>query len=68
MLIDPKLMRQRAACCSIGTKQCAAICLSHSSLIPLGDCPEVSWVWTDDAIAREHARRPNGPLQLIAQP
>jgi hypothetical protein len=49
---------QRAACRSIGTKQCAAICLSHSCLIPLGECPEVARVWTDEAMERARKRRP----------
>lgn len=57
---------QRAACRSIGTKQCAAICLSHSCHIPLGECPEVARVWTDEAITREHKRRSTDPLMLLA--
>jgi len=55
---------KKFACQSVGTKQCAAICLSHSSLIALGDCPEVSLVWTPEAIMKERKRRPNGPLKL----
>lgn len=52
---------QRVACRSVGTKQCAAICLSHSCLIPLGECPEAALVWTDEAIAQERVRRPDDP-------
>ena len=51
---------QRAACLSMGTKQCAPICLSH---LPFHDyCPEACKVWTKEAIEREEKRRPNGPL------
>lgn len=54
---------QKAACQSVGTKQCAAICLSHSCLIPLGECPSAHEVWKAGAIRRERVRRPNGPLE-----
>jgi hypothetical protein len=57
---------QRAACQSMGTKQCAAICLSHFPTWDwLSGCPEAGRVWTDKAIARERNRRPTGPLGLV---
>jgi hypothetical protein len=52
----------KKACISLGTNQCAAICLQHLSVRPLGDCPEAACVWTDAAITAELKRRPNGPL------
>ena len=51
---------RRAACASVGTKQCAAICLCHSPWdYP---CPAYRVVWTEQALKTELARRPNGPL------
>jgi hypothetical protein len=50
------------ACRSIGTKQCAAICLQHLPSFADGECPQVGFVWDDTAIAAERRRRPNGPL------
>jgi hypothetical protein len=42
----------REMCIQHNTKQCAAICLSHSCLIPLGECPSLLDVWTPEAIQR----------------
>ncbi len=53
---------QRAACASMGTKQCAAICLSHLPSYAAGECPEAAHVWTVKAIEKELQRRPVGPL------
>jgi hypothetical protein len=39
----------RAMCKRRNTKQCAAICLSHSSLVPSGECTEAQIVWGEDA-------------------
>ncbi len=50
---------QQAACASMGTHQCALICLSYSTNFP---CPAASKVWTTQAIDKERKRRPNGPL------
>lgn len=52
----------------MGTKQCAAICLSHSCLTDLGDCQEAGLVWTEKAIEREYRRRPCGPLFTFFEP
>lgn len=41
----------RGMCKRRNTKQCAAICLSHSCLIPSGECPSVLSVWGEDADA-----------------
>ena len=52
---------RRAACQSVGTKQCAAICLTHSPWdYP---CPAHREVWTREAVRKEKVRRPNGPLK-----
>lgn len=54
---------QKAACKSMGTGQCAAICLSN--LAPYGPrgCPEAHRVWKASAIWKEKQRRPSdGPL------
>lgn len=48
-----------AACESMGTKQCAPLCLSASCL---GECPHKMEVWTGEAILKELVRRPDGPL------
>lgn len=53
---------QRAACRSMGTKQCAFICLSSLPTREPGMCPEAAKVWTDAAIEMERRRRPDGPL------
>lgn len=52
---------QLAACRSVGTSQCAAICLSNFA--PYGErgCPEAHRVWTPEAIERERKRRPVSP-------
>lgn len=51
---------QKAACASMGTGQCAAICLSN--LAPYGPhgCPEAHRVWRAKAIWEEKKRRPSG--------
>lgn len=60
LLADEK---QIAACKSLGTSQCAAICMQHSAnTISLGGCPEAVDVWTNDAVRKERLRRPDGPL------
>jgi len=41
----------QAICKADGTKQCAAICLTHSCLIPAGQCPEARHVWGRKASA-----------------
>lgn len=51
---------QQDACRSLGTGQCAAICLSH--LRTTADCPEYRIVWTSEAVRQEYRRRPTGPL------
>lgn len=56
---------QRAACKSVGTKQCAAICLDHLPTYALGECPHVHEVWSPGAIKRELKRRPDGPLKEV---
>lgn len=53
---------QKSACRSMGTKQCAAICLSNLPTYDYGECPYMGTVWTDSAIGSEAKRRPNGPL------
>jgi hypothetical protein len=53
---------QKAACRSQGTKQCAAICLTHSCLIELGECPSAGIVWTAAALKMEFERRLDGPM------
>lgn len=58
--------QQKAACRSMGTGQCAAICLSHSSNFTRnGECPEAKQVWTAKAIRKERQRRPKGPLEEV---
>jgi hypothetical protein len=59
---------QKAACRSIGTKQCAAICLSHLPSFAPGECPEAHRIWTERAIKAERKRRPDGPLGGDASP
>jgi hypothetical protein len=56
---------QQAACRSIGTKQCAAICLSNLPGYAPGGCPEARRVWSEQAIAAEKKRRPDGPLSAF---
>lgn len=51
----------KAACKSLGTGQCAAICLSFSSITTSHDCPAAELVWTKTSIAEERQRRPDGP-------
>ena len=59
---------QKAACRSVGTKQCAAICLSHSCYIALGECPAAAEVWTPKSIRAERKRRPaEGPLSDLVK-
>lgn len=53
---------QQAACRSMGTKQCAPICLGTLPSYAPGMCPEAHRVWTDKAIKAEKKRRPDGPL------
>jgi hypothetical protein len=48
----------REMCRRNATKQCAPICLSHPSSTPLGECPSVCEVWTDEAIARDGCTHP----------
>lgn len=55
---------QKAACESMGTKQCAPICLSHLS--SSGVCPEAHRVWPWRTIVAEKKRRPNGPLNVFS--
>jgi hypothetical protein len=66
-IILNKRMIQKAACRSIGNKQCASICLSNFPTYELGECPYISDVWTDEAIDHEKARRPDGPLKQADQ-
>ncbi len=58
---------QREMCRRHNTKQCAAICLSHSSLLPLGECPSVAEVWTPAAIARWRAGARAPRLEWLTQ-
>lgn len=53
---------RRLACMSVGTKQCAAVCLSNLPSYDFGECPRQEEVWTWKAMKDEAARRPNGPL------
>jgi hypothetical protein len=49
-----------------GTKQCAALCLQYSCLIPLGECPATEIVWTDEA-TRNHLKRKSRNLPAAAR-
>jgi hypothetical protein len=62
-LIEMGIKIQKAACCSMGTKQCAPMCLVHPTVIPLGECPYIPVVWTPKAIIQEYKRRKDGPLK-----
>jgi hypothetical protein len=55
-------VEQLVACRSIGTSQCAPICLSSLAPYGPGGCPEAHRIWTAAAIAAERKRRPYGPL------
>ena len=63
----PATERQLAACRSMGTSQCAALCLSSLAPYGPGGCPEAGQVWTEAAIAREARRRPTGPLAGLVE-
>ena len=56
---------QKAACRSMGTKQCAPICLSHLPTFAAGECPEAHIVWTETMVMLERKRRPDGPLAEV---
>ena len=57
---------QQAACRSVGTKQCAAICLSNLPGYAPGGCPEARRVWSEQAIAAEKkAAARTGPLSAF---
>ena len=51
-------LAQKAACRSIGTKQCAPLCLSSLPSYAPGMCPLAHRIWTDKAIKAELKRRP----------
>lgn len=51
---------QKAACQSMGTGQCAAICLSNLAPYGPAGCPEAHRVWRAKAIWKEKQRRPSG--------
>jgi hypothetical protein len=55
-------VEQLVACRSVGTSQCAPICLSSLAPYGPGGCPEAHRVWTAAAIKEERKRRPYGPL------
>lgn len=58
----------RAACMSVGTKQCAPICLSNLPAYDSGKCPFRKEVWTVEKIKAELTRRPDGPLYHHLKP
>lgn len=51
---------QKAACQSMGTGQCAAICLSNLAPYGPSGCPMAYEVWKAKAIWKEKQRRPSG--------
>lgn len=53
---------QKAACRSMGTSQCAAICLSNLAPYGPAGCQMAHVVWKAKAIWNEKLRRPSGPL------
>jgi len=56
---------RKAACASMGTKQCAPICLCYSHLE--NPCPAYRAVWTEQALRAELKRRSDGPLREFSE-
>lgn len=54
--------QQKLACKSVGTKQCAPLCLEQLAFADHSYCPRAYRVWTEAAMQNELRRRPNGPL------
>jgi hypothetical protein len=50
------MRRAQEMCRQHNTKQCAAICLSHSCLIPIGECPSLLEVWTEMMIEKHQMK------------